>query len=239
MMFAETTTEEMKICGRLIVFFISDHVKNSLPLNLCLLLMSDMWFSGRVSILEDAALDSFRSQISQQAAYKDGDPKMKLTAHDIYKELRLRGYDYGKTFQGILESNNEGISDACCYWNFFFSHSLICLLAIVMLIPGDSGKLHWTGNWVTFLDTLLQMVVVGLSGRSLRLPTRIRSVCVDPVVHLEKVSKYIDGQQGVCLFCVILFNINFQPFCICTWIYTFNSVLFIQCQFTTKAISRQ
>lgn len=68
-----------------------------------------MWFSGKVSILEDAALDSFRSQISQQAANDDGDPKMKLTAHDIYKELRLRGYDYGKTFQGILESNNAGV----------------------------------------------------------------------------------------------------------------------------------
>lgn len=69
-----------------------------------------MWFSGKVSILEDAALDSFRSKISQQAASNNGDLKMKLTALDIYKELRLRGYDYGKTFQGILESNNAGNS---------------------------------------------------------------------------------------------------------------------------------
>lgn len=38
------------------------------------------------------------------------DPKMLLKAWDIYKELRLRGYDYGKTFQGILESNNAGNS---------------------------------------------------------------------------------------------------------------------------------
>ncbi|XP_045925650.1 fatty acid synthase [Micropterus dolomieu] len=125
--------------------------------------------SGKVSILEDAALDSFRSRISQQAAYDEGDPKMRLTAHDIYKELRLRGYDYGNAFQGILESNNAG----------------------------DSGKLQWTGNWVTFLDTMLQMIVVGLSGRSLRLPTRIRSVSVDPVVHLANVCKYTDGKEAV------------------------------------------
>ncbi|XP_032358725.1 fatty acid synthase [Etheostoma spectabile] len=125
--------------------------------------------SGKVSILEDAALDSFRSQINQKAANNDGDPKMKLTAHDIYKELRLRGYDYGKTFQGILESNNAG----------------------------NSGKLEWTGNWVTFLDTMLQMIVAGLSGRSLRLPTRIRSVCVDPTIHLEKVCNYTDGKQAM------------------------------------------
>ncbi|XP_056152912.1 fatty acid synthase [Lampris incognitus] len=125
--------------------------------------------SGKVSILEDKALDSFHSQIGQLQTAKESDPKMKLTTHDIYKELRLRGYDYGKTFQGILESNNEG----------------------------DKGKLQWTGNWVTFLDTMLQMIVVGLSGRSLRLPTRIRSVCVDPALHLEKVSEYADGKQAV------------------------------------------
>ena len=69
---------------------------------------------GKISLLEDAALDSFHGQIRQQAANNDGEPKMKLTAHDIYKELRLRGYDYGKTFQGILESNNEGKSKRIC-----------------------------------------------------------------------------------------------------------------------------
>uniref|UniRef100_A0A4W6CE03 Coiled-coil domain containing 57 n=1 Tax=Lates calcarifer TaxID=8187 RepID=A0A4W6CE03_LATCA len=126
--------------------------------------------SGKMRILEDAALDSFRSQLSQQAATGDDDPRMKLTAHDIYKELRLRGYDYGKTFQGILECNNAG---------------------------NNSGKLQWTGNWVTFLDTMLQMIVVALSGRSLRLPTRIRSVCIDPAVHLEKICKYTDGKEAV------------------------------------------
>ncbi|KAG7507376.1 fatty acid synthase [Solea senegalensis] len=124
--------------------------------------------SGKVSLLEDAALDSFHSQIGQQVS-NDSDPKMKLTTHDIYKELRLRGYDYGKTFQGILESNNAG----------------------------DSGKLQWTGNWVTFLDTMLQMIVVGLSGRSLRLPTRIRSVCIDPAIHVEKICEYVEEKQAV------------------------------------------
>lgn len=65
------------------------------------------WFSGKVSILEESALDSFNSEISRQAADRS-DASMKLNAHEIYKELRLRGYDYGKTFQGILESNTAG-----------------------------------------------------------------------------------------------------------------------------------
>lgn len=124
--------------------------------------------SGKVSILEDAALESFHSEISRQAA-SITDPSKKLKVQEIYKELRLRGYDYGKTFQGILESNTAG----------------------------DSGKLEWTGNWVTFLDTMLQMIVVGLPGGSLRLPTRIRSVCIDPAVHLKKVLEYNEGKQAV------------------------------------------
>ena len=81
-------------------------------------------FSGKVSILEDAALDSFHTQINQQGVGDSGDSKMNLTTSDVYKELRLRGYDYGKTFQGILESNNAGNRDAylCvwCFWNLIF-----------------------------------------------------------------------------------------------------------------------
>nr|XP_006635198.2 PREDICTED: fatty acid synthase isoform X1 [Lepisosteus oculatus] len=125
--------------------------------------------SGKVSLLEENALNAFRSQMATPCEVGESDPKLRLTASDIYKELRLRGYDYGKTFQGILESNNSG----------------------------DSGKLQWAGNWVTFLDTMLQMIVVGLSGRSLRLPTRIRSVCVDPVLHEERVRDYGEDKKAV------------------------------------------
>uniref|UniRef100_A0A8C2CHT2 Fatty acid synthase n=1 Tax=Cyprinus carpio TaxID=7962 RepID=A0A8C2CHT2_CYPCA len=125
--------------------------------------------SGKVSVLEDAGLDAFHAELNKPMAVDKEDSKLLLKAGDIYKELRLRGYDYGKTFQGILESNNAG----------------------------DCGKLHWTGNWVTFLDTMLQMIVVGLPGRSLRLPTRIRSVYVDPKLHEERVNEYADGQKAV------------------------------------------
>lgn len=53
-------------------------------------------------------MDSSQTKLSEQAAGDVSDTKMKLSTLDIYKELRLRGYDYGKTFQGILETNNFG-----------------------------------------------------------------------------------------------------------------------------------
>ncbi|XP_039596427.1 fatty acid synthase [Polypterus senegalus] len=124
--------------------------------------------SGKICILEEAALEDFHKQINNSTESPNCDGKLKLTASDIYKELRLRGYDYGKTFQGILESNNAG----------------------------DHGKLKWNGNWVTFLDTMLQMMVLGLSGRSLRLPTRIRSVYIDPRLHEERVKQYSGEQKA-------------------------------------------
>jgi len=44
---------------------------------------------------------------------------------------------------------------------------------------------------------MLQMIVVGLPGRSLRLPTRIRSVRVHPKRHEERVNEYADEQKGI------------------------------------------
>lgn len=169
---------------------------------------------GKVSVLEEAALDSFHSQIGKPVTTRPEEPKLRLKAGDIYKELRLRGYDYGKTFQGILESNNAGehmqdifmvykTSIVCCeYWIEY-------QIGFSFLV-GDHGKLQWTGNWVTFLDTMLQMIVVGLPGRSLRLPTRIRSVCVDPTLHKAKVQDYSEDRKGKCIWscCTFLFWIS-------------------------------
>ncbi|XP_030061052.1 fatty acid synthase [Microcaecilia unicolor] len=116
--------------------------------------------SGKISILEENGLKNFQNHLSVCAAADyESDTSFRLSAGDIYKELRLRGYDYGPTFHGILGSS----------------------------MSGDKGMLLWRGNWVTFLDTMLQMIVVGLTGRSLRLPTRIRSMYIDPVWHKERI----------------------------------------------------
>ncbi|XP_066093790.1 fatty acid synthase [Saccopteryx bilineata] len=93
----------------------------------------------------------------------------RLAQGDVYKELRLRGYDYGPHFQGILKANLEG----------------------------NTGQLLWKNNWVTFLDTMLQMFILGTSQRSLRLPTRIATVHINPATHRQKVYALQDGIQVV------------------------------------------
>ncbi|XP_053145655.1 fatty acid synthase [Hemicordylus capensis] len=118
--------------------------------------------SGKICLLEETALNNFRNQ--QIDSLPNPCSEICLSKGDIYKELRLRGYDYGPTFQGLIESSNNG----------------------------NAGKVLWDGNWVTFLDTLLHLIILGETGRSLRLPTRIRSVCIDPKLHQERVHKYSD-----------------------------------------------
>ena len=59
-------------------------------------------------------------------------------------------------------------------------------------ILGTKGELKWTGEWVSFLDTMLQLSVLRLPGRGLRLPTRVRSLLIDPSIHLEK------AKEGTC-----------------------------------------
>ncbi|MEQ2203531.1 hypothetical protein XENOCAPTIV_000317, partial [Xenoophorus captivus] len=77
------------------------------------------------------------------------------------------------------------------------ANNLEFFLSNIGKIYMNGGKLQWTGNWVTFLDTMLQMMVVGIPGRTLRLPTRIRSVYIDPAVHLDKVCGYNDEMQAL------------------------------------------
>ncbi|NWT56328.1 FAS synthase, partial [Erythrocercus mccallii] len=124
--------------------------------------------SGKISLLENNAQKNFCNQPDGFRTQVDRSSKPRLLKEDIYQELHLRGYNYGPTFQGVLECNSEA----------------------------SSGKVLWNGNWVTFLDTLLHMLILPETGRSLRLPTRIRSVCIDPVLHQEQVCQYQDNIEA-------------------------------------------
>ncbi|MBI3562017.1 MAG: acyltransferase domain-containing protein [Gammaproteobacteria bacterium] len=79
-----------------------------------------------------------------------------LTTQDVYKEFRLRGYHYGTAFQGIRYASLEG----------------------------DHAQVAWGGNWVTYLDSILQTSLIGL-GRGTRIPTALQRLTIDPTVALS------------------------------------------------------
>lgn len=61
---------------------------------------------------------------------------------------------------------------------------------------GEQGKLLWKDNWVTFMDTMLQVSILGSSQQSLQLPTRVTAIYIDPATHRQKVYRLKEDTQG-------------------------------------------
>ncbi|GFR04445.1 fatty acid synthase, partial [Trichonephila clavata] len=123
--------------------------------------------TGRVNVLEET-----KHKDSTQC-FKDMDFKnLSLDTRDVYKEFKLRGYEYGPNFQGIIGAD----------------------------IKGKKCLLKWTGKWVAFLDSLLQLTLLNFRERALCLPTRIQKISIDPVLHKAFMEKSLKEYQGVPAF---------------------------------------
>ncbi|KAL0872273.1 hypothetical protein ABMA27_004663 [Loxostege sticticalis] len=112
--------------------------------------------TGTVRVAPDPAAE--RGTLPPGAAPPTGEP-ITLDEEDVYKELRLRGYNYGGAFRGI-RTVNWGAAD---------------------------GELDWNGNWISFMDTMLQYLIISnhknITSRELYLPTRLQRILIDPAAH--------------------------------------------------------
>ncbi|XP_077259705.1 LOW QUALITY PROTEIN: fatty acid synthase-like, partial [Temnothorax americanus] len=96
------------------------------------------------------------------AEYVDDEEEM--NRKDIYKELRLRGYQYTGVFRGLKSAS----------------------------VTGSNGHIAWTYNWVTFMDSMLQMKILGKNLRNLLVPTKIRKLTIDPKYHMQLMKRIQD-----------------------------------------------
>lgn len=113
--------------------------------------------SGKISVPESVSKEFLNLPKPQIKSDVDALP---LNSADIYKELRLRGYDYEGIFRGVLESDNSGIN----------------------------GNLKWENNWISFIDTMLQFSILGQNTRELYLPTRLQKMIINPKLHVEQIE---------------------------------------------------
>ncbi|KAL6435268.1 hypothetical protein ACFW04_005371 [Cataglyphis niger] len=90
-----------------------------------------------------------------------------MSTKDIYKELKLRGYQYTDQFRGLKSAS----------------------------MTGKNGHIVWTDNWVTFMDNMLQMMILGLNSRNLFVPTRIHKVVIDPQSHIKQIEKLPKNEE--------------------------------------------
>ncbi|KAG5867089.1 hypothetical protein JTB14_013864 [Gonioctena quinquepunctata] len=90
---------------------------------------------------------------------------LQMKTKDIYKDLRLRGYNYKGGFQNIVDCD----------------------------ISSTEGRIRWENNWVTFLDNMLQMKILGFDSRLLYVPTYIEYISLpakDQITWIQE--NYID-----------------------------------------------
>lgn len=83
-----------------------------------------------------------------------------MSRKDFYKELRLRGYHYNESFRAVKEARSDGLC----------------------------GKIEWKYNWVTFMDAMLQIQIVGTDSRTLLLPTKIQKLRINGAHHFNMMS---------------------------------------------------
>lgn len=107
---------------------------------------------------------------------KDEGEEEVMTTKDIYKELRLRGYQYSGIFRSLKSAS----------------------------VSGTKGHIAWMSNWVTFLDNMLQIMMLGLDTRNLYIPTKIRKIVIDTKLHQQEIRK-LDVEDRRKLFLYISF----------------------------------
>lgn len=78
--------------------------------------------SGKISVATDPVVPSVAKQTSSEGSASSLD--LDLTMADVYKELRLRGYDYGSTFRGVLSASSTGVS--------LFRHTNLTFLPVIV-----------------------------------------------------------------------------------------------------------
>lgn len=113
---------------------------------------------GKVRTTDEYCLSVQHLIIEENAEKKDFD--ITLTANDIYKDLKILGYDYGPKFRRLKTMKTKTFETI-------------------------NGEIEWDGNWVTFMDSLLQIMALALPFRKMMVPVMIRSLRCDPKTLYE------------------------------------------------------
>lgn len=63
------------------------------------------------------------------------------------------------------------------------------LFLLLSFCVGQRGKVYWRENWVTFLDSLLQMKFLDSLSRDLLVPITLQKLTIDTTRHTAEVQK--------------------------------------------------
>ena len=103
---------------------------------------------------------------------KNKDFEVILNTKDIYKDVKIRGYDYGKHFQKLLSLKTNDFNELY-------------------------GEVEWDGNWVTFVDSLLQSTIMAQPFRKLIVPVMIKYLRCEPHLLRRAIQMNKKGNDSI------------------------------------------
>ncbi|KAL6257977.1 hypothetical protein P5V15_011573 [Pogonomyrmex californicus] len=125
---------------------------------------STLIVNGFVRVVKNPAQEKIPVSILPE---DDGEEEV-MNTKDIYKDLKLRGYEYSGIFRSLKSAS----------------------------ISGKKGHITWMGNWVAFLDNMLQMMILGTDTKNLYVPTKIRKIVIDTKLHQQAIQNFnIEDRQ--------------------------------------------
>ncbi|KAJ8919478.1 hypothetical protein NQ315_002099 [Exocentrus adspersus] len=116
--------------------------------------------TGRITFLTNSEVEN----LDRYSVSYDGESKsIQLKTKDVYKELRLRGYNYKGDFRAIQTCDKYA----------------------------TKALIKWEDNWVTFMDNMLQLKILQTDTRLLYVPTFITKLTIVAKTHLKTVNNEI------------------------------------------------
>ncbi len=117
---------------------------------------------GRIRVSEDDTLHFQNLIQNKDENYVFDD--LTLDTNDVYRELRVRGYDYGPKFRGIQQIKYENLNKIY-------------------------GKIKWTGNLISFMDSMIQMMATAIPFRNVFVPIILTTLRCDPKVFFDAIEE--------------------------------------------------
>ncbi|KAL2748295.1 fatty acid synthase-like [Vespula maculifrons] len=90
-----------------------------------------------------------------------------LNEKDIYKEFKLRGYQYSGFFKSIRSAS----------------------------LSEPKGHIAWKSNWAAFMDNMMQMKMINVDTRDLLVSTGIQKLVIDAKAHKEFIQSLTTNEK--------------------------------------------
>lgn len=92
-----------------------------------------------------------------------------MTSNDVYKEFRLRGYQYAGKFQSIYQATENG----------------------------SKAHITWHDDWIVFMENMIQTAILGIDTRQLFVPTSVDKIVIDPNLHYTQIRSSKSEQGNI------------------------------------------